>query len=117
MRFLIDAQLPRRLASALREQGHEAWHTLDLPKGNETPDSEVARWADENDAVVVSKDHDFMESRALQGLPRKLCILRLGNCDNDKLLNLVTKHLGLLEKTLCQSACVEFGQDYLVVHP
>lgn len=46
MKFLVDAQLPRRLTRILREQGHEAWHTLDVPAGNETSDAEVARWAD-----------------------------------------------------------------------
>lgn len=41
MKFLIDAQLPRRFAVWLNEAGHDARHTLDLPLGNRTPDSEV----------------------------------------------------------------------------
>lgn len=39
MKFLVDAQLPRRLAQSLIEAGFEAIHTLDLPLGNRTPDS------------------------------------------------------------------------------
>lgn len=39
MKFLVDAQLPRRLAGRLREAGHEAIHTLDLPLGNRTTDT------------------------------------------------------------------------------
>jgi len=38
MKFLIDAQLPRRLAHRLRQSGFEAIHTLDLPDGNRTSD-------------------------------------------------------------------------------
>jgi predicted nuclease of predicted toxin-antitoxin system len=38
MRFLIDAQLPRRLAAQLRQAGFEVTHTLDLPEGNRTTD-------------------------------------------------------------------------------
>jgi predicted nuclease of predicted toxin-antitoxin system len=38
MKFLIDAQLPRRLALQLRDDGFEATHTLDLPQGNRTKD-------------------------------------------------------------------------------
>jgi predicted nuclease of predicted toxin-antitoxin system len=34
MKFLVDAQLPRRLAQWLQAEGHEAVHTRDLPKGN-----------------------------------------------------------------------------------
>ncbi|MFL6282520.1 MAG: DUF5615 family PIN-like protein [Pyrinomonadaceae bacterium] len=30
MKFLVDAQLPRRLVRRLREAGHEALHMLDF---------------------------------------------------------------------------------------
>jgi predicted nuclease of predicted toxin-antitoxin system len=31
MKFLVDAQLPRRLARFLAEQGHDVLHTRELP--------------------------------------------------------------------------------------
>ncbi|MBV5289912.1 MAG: DUF5615 family PIN-like protein [Pelodictyon phaeoclathratiforme] len=30
MKFLVDAQLPRRFCDWLRQRGHDALHTLDL---------------------------------------------------------------------------------------
>ena len=41
MKFLIDAQLPRRLTGLLRAAGYEAVHTLDLPQGDRTSDAEI----------------------------------------------------------------------------
>ena len=41
MRFLVDAQLPKRLAEWLNEAGHDALHALDLPRGNRTSDAEL----------------------------------------------------------------------------
>ena len=38
MKFLVDAQLLRRFAGWLREAGHDALHTLEMPLGNRTPD-------------------------------------------------------------------------------
>jgi predicted nuclease of predicted toxin-antitoxin system len=32
MKFLVDAQLPRRFCGWLTEAGHDALHTLDLPR-------------------------------------------------------------------------------------
>ncbi len=32
MKFIIDAQLPRRLAHFLQNLGYDAIHTLDLPQ-------------------------------------------------------------------------------------
>jgi predicted nuclease of predicted toxin-antitoxin system len=43
MKFLVDAQLPRRLAHRLRDRGHDALHTLDLERGNRTPDRQLRR--------------------------------------------------------------------------
>lgn len=46
MKFLVDAQLPHRLCQELRECGHDAAHTLDLPSGNRTSDAEIMLIAD-----------------------------------------------------------------------
>ena len=41
MKFLVDAQLPRRFANWLNEAGQDALHTLDLPKTNLSLDGEI----------------------------------------------------------------------------
>ncbi|EAW39007.1 hypothetical protein L8106_01792 [Lyngbya sp. PCC 8106] len=41
MKFLIDAQLPMRLARILQIAGYDTVHTLDLPQKNATPDTEI----------------------------------------------------------------------------
>jgi predicted nuclease of predicted toxin-antitoxin system len=117
MKFLIDAQLPRRLAFALRAAGHDAVHTLDLPQGNATTDGFITNWADTQDAVIVSKDNDFYLARALTGKPLKLCSIQTGNCSNDKLLQLFMSNLPTITDALKSPACVEVGQTLLVIHP
>ena len=56
-KFLVDAQLPRRLANRLQDWGYDAIHTLDLPEQNVTTDEVI------ND---ISKDADFVNSVLLQ---------------------------------------------------
>ena len=58
MRFLIDAQLPRRLAKQLTNAGFEVTHTLDLPEGNRTTDNALIAFSLAEQAVVVTKDSD-----------------------------------------------------------
>ena len=38
VKFLVDAQLPLRLAEHLRSAGHDVLHTSELPLANKTPD-------------------------------------------------------------------------------
>ena len=51
MKFVVDAQLPRRLVIQLRELGYDAQHTWGLELGNRTPDDQVAEIADRENAV------------------------------------------------------------------
>ena len=61
MRFLIDAQMPRRLAYWLNSNGHDCLHTLDLPEGNRTTDAEISALSVREQRVVITKDSDFVE--------------------------------------------------------
>jgi predicted nuclease of predicted toxin-antitoxin system len=83
MRFLIDAQLPRRLAAQLRQAGFEVTHTLDLPEGNRTTDQALTNLSLAEQAVLVTKDSDFVESFLLKGEPWKLLLVSTGNIRNE----------------------------------
>jgi hypothetical protein len=70
VKFLVDAQLPRRMCSWLSSCGHDALHTLDLPQGNRTPDQALIERAELDGRILVTKDDDFVQSRLVRGRPR-----------------------------------------------
>ena len=41
MKFLVDTQLPVRLARFLQANGYDTLHTRDLPQQNATSDSQI----------------------------------------------------------------------------
>lgn len=55
MKFIVDAQLPVKLAVAFTTAGHDAVHTLNLPDKNRSSDSYITRLADSEGRVVISK--------------------------------------------------------------
>ncbi|WP_280336927.1 DUF5615 family PIN-like protein [Nocardia wallacei] len=116
MRFLVDAQLPRRLAVFLATAGHDATHTLDLPDANRTPDSEIAAIADRDGRTVVTKDNDFLIGHLLERSPKSLLIVVTGNIANNVLLALFEKHLDEIVCSLANSSVVELGRDRLIAH-
>jgi predicted nuclease of predicted toxin-antitoxin system len=75
MKFIVDAQLPRRLALELTAEGHDVVHTLDLAQGNQTSDKDIALIATRQGRVVVTKDNDFVNGFLLRGAPRKLLLI------------------------------------------
>jgi predicted nuclease of predicted toxin-antitoxin system len=116
VKFLVDAQLPARLADHLTAAGHDSIHTTSLPDANRTTDSEIARIADADGRIVVSKDRDFRDSHLLQGTPQSLLIISTGNINNTDLLALVAEHLASIITALGQAALVELRPQDLVIH-
>lgn len=88
MKFLVDAQLPRRIAHYLRVEGHDALYTLDLPKSNRTTDTEINMISEREQRVVVTKDADFVTTFHLSAKPYKLLLISTGNINNAALESL-----------------------------
>jgi predicted nuclease of predicted toxin-antitoxin system len=116
MKFIVDAQLPRRLAHQMRELGADAVHTLDLPARNFTTDSEIRRVAAAEQRVVVTKDRDFVDSFLMNGEPAKLLFITTGNIPNAQLEQLVYSNWQGLLQMLNQGDYVELSRTSLVLH-
>jgi predicted nuclease of predicted toxin-antitoxin system len=116
VKFLVDAQLPVRVAALLGAAGHDAIHTSELPDGNRSTDREIAQRADAEDRVVVTKDSDFRDSHLLTGRPAKLLVVATGNITNDALLELFGRALEADVAAFDLADFVELHRDDLVVH-
>ncbi len=62
MRFLIDANLPRSIATALQRFGHEVEFARDIGLGA-APDQHIAAHALKNNAAILTRDMDFADIR------------------------------------------------------
>ena len=116
MKFLVDAQLPRRFAAWLRDHGHDALHTLDLPEGNRTADLAITALADRERRVVVTKDADFVDSHILLHQPEKLLLIATGNIANAELEVLLTGNLTTVTEALESSSYVELNRRGVITH-
>lgn len=78
MKFLIDANLPARLAQIFIEAGHYCVHmeTL-LPRYS--PDTKIAHIANDIDAVIVTRDSDFVEFSHAGVVKVPVILVRVGN--------------------------------------
>ena len=116
MRFLVDAQLPARLARFLADVGHDVVHTSELPEGNRTTDVRIAEVADDEGRVVITKDRDFRDGHLLSGSPRRLLVVATGNITNAALLALFEANLDAVAGALGDADFVELGPEAMVVH-
>jgi predicted nuclease of predicted toxin-antitoxin system len=116
MKFLVDAQLPRRLVSRLQESGHEAIHTLDLPLGNRTPDSRINELSFLEGYIVVTKDADFVNSFLLHRRPSKLLLVSTGNIRNAALESLFLSNLESIAVRFDTFDFIEINQQAIIFH-
>ena len=115
MKFLIDAQLPMRFVGWLRQHGHDALHTLDLPLGNRTPDADVVACAIRDNRIVVTKDSDFVQTFLLTGQPA-LLFISTGNVSNFELELLLHRNMLAIERAFASCRHVEITRSTLIVH-
>ena len=116
MKFLVDAQLPAKLARALAATGHDALHTSQLRDGNRSTDAQIARQADAEDRVVVTKDADFRDGHLINGSPRRLLVIATGNITNAALLSMLEQHLEAVIAAFADADFVELHASEIVVH-
>jgi predicted nuclease of predicted toxin-antitoxin system len=115
MKFLVDAQLPRRFANWLNEAEHDALHTLELPRKNLTTDQEVIARAKRDGRIVVSKDADFVQTFLVTGEPA-LLLISTGNISNAELEKVLRANLSGIEAAFVSNRFIEISRDTLVVH-
>lgn len=116
MKFIVDAQLPRRLVRELTASGHDAIHTLDLPAGNRTADNDILALAIQQQRIVVTKDNDFVTSFLLHGAPPKLLLISTGNISNDTLSQLLAANMAALHNAFLTNDFVELSASAITIH-
>jgi predicted nuclease of predicted toxin-antitoxin system len=115
VKFLVDAQLPRRAAGWLIVAGSDAVHTLDLPDGNRTTDQQIVELAEREQRVVVTKDADFVDSHILAGRPAKLLLISTGNISNRELESLLVPLIPDIVREFETHSFLELGRVGLLV--
>ena len=116
MKFLVDAQLPKRLARYLQSKGYDAIHTQDLPQGNATSDTDINAISLQEKRIVVTKDADFVQSFLLQQVPYKLLLIVTGNIKNAELENMFEKSLDRLTEIFENHSYLELGRNVIIIH-
>jgi predicted nuclease of predicted toxin-antitoxin system len=116
MKFLIDAQLPKRLAFLLKSLRYDVLHTLDLPHKNATSDEEINRISLEESRVVVSKDRDFLDSILINQKPYKLLFVSTGNINNNQLIELFKNNIVQIAHLFETSYLLEINTNGIVIH-
>ena len=116
MKFLVDAQLPKRLSQALNDKEHDSVHILDLPKKNKTKDSDINAISMKEQRVVVSKDADFIVSLLISEKPYKLLYIATGNISNKELQGLLENNMDDIEQAFSSYRLIELTPSSLIIH-
>lgn len=113
MRFLVDADLPRRTADAIRSHGHEAFDVREVGLGS-APDPEIASYAQAKRLCLVTGDFGFADVRNYP--PEQypgIVVLRLPkDATSDVILSIVREFLSqpqLLDRVPRRLAVVSAG--------
>ena len=114
MKVICDVHISYGFVKFLCSRGLDALHANDLPKKSETPDPEIADYADSNKMVLVTKDGDFKTSHLLKQKPKRLIRITLGNISNQELIQIFDSNLLLIVAKMKADCCfIEIGKEII----
>lgn len=114
MKFIVDAQLPKKLSRYLNEIGFDAVHTLELAKGNKTKDTEIVRISIEEKRILISKDADFYNIYLQKAEPYKLIYLTVGNISTLKLIQIFSKNWDRILEEVQLNYVIEISPNSII---
>lgn len=93
MRILRDVHIAISLSKQLAKAGHDSRHVNRLPAKWNTSHKDIAKLADQEDRILITKDPDLRDSCIVHGTPRKLIKVNLGNIPHGQLTTLFLENL------------------------
>ncbi|WP_166982213.1 DUF5615 family PIN-like protein [Paramicrobacterium fandaimingii] len=114
--FLVDQQLPAKLAEYLSRFGHDARHVKQYPGGTTMRDAEIAALADHEGRTVLTKDDDFRVLHLTRQQPARILIVTCGNIATRDLLALVDQNYSDLTAAVEKYSFVELDRDGVFIH-
>jgi len=116
MKFLIDANLPFKLAKSLKDKGYNIIHTDDLPDKERTKDNEIRKISIDQNRIVITKDSDFLDSHLINGIPSKLLLVTTGNIINKSLIHLFDDHFETIIGLFNSYDLIELNNEEIIGH-
>ena len=116
MKFLIDANLPFKLATLLKKKGYDVIHTDDLPDKERTKDKEIRDISINEDRIVITKDSDFLDSYLIIGKPPKLLLVTTGNIINKSLILLFDGYFETIVDLFNSYDLIELNNQQIIGH-
>lgn len=96
--FIVDTQLPPKLARLLVSWGFDAIHATFFPDGHLLSDDEIVQIAIEQSRIVVTKDSDFFDNFLLRGTPPSILLLQFGNIGNNELAKFFQANMATIQQ-------------------
>jgi predicted nuclease of predicted toxin-antitoxin system len=112
MKLWLDAQLPPLLAEWINQQGFGLQASAVRELGlRDATDPEIFQAARTVAAVVMTKDRDFVHLLDRHGPPPQVIWMRMGNCSNTALQQILTR-------TLAQAlVLLQSGEPWVEIRP
>ncbi len=99
----------------LKKRGEQALHASELSAGHLSTDEAIIAFAERENAVVVTKDADFIAAYQLKNIPRRLLYVTTGNIRNAELIFIFMRYLDLLCPQLKDGGFVEMDRNGITV--
>lgn len=115
-KVLCDVHIAFRVVRFFESKRHEAIHVNNILDGFHTKDTAISQYANKNGFIVLTKDADFKNSHFVQGPPKRLLKISLGNISTTRLIEILDTNFDEIVKHFQADKCfAELGDGFMEV--
>lgn len=103
MKFLCDVHISYKLLNALNKLGFDCIHVNNILDKWYTKDTAIAKYVDENNLILITKDLDFKNNFFINKTPKRIIKINLGNISNVKLIEIFTANIDIIYSIATQN--------------
>jgi len=97
MKLLLDENLSWRMVTVLKQYFEDCIHISKAELSNPPTDTEIWKYAKQNNLVIVTNDEDFVDFVNVNRFPPKVILLRTGNQSRLFIANLLIQRKAEIE--------------------
>jgi len=115
-RYIVDANFSMKVAELLHSHDIDVVHVSSLPKGTKTKDRDINLLSIRENRIVITRDHDFIDSYFSSSRPYKLLFISDFNQKEAQILSYLDMNIMEIDRLFQSFGLIELKEGEIIKH-
>lgn len=115
-KYIVDANFSKKIATLLHSHDLDVIHVADLTQGTKTKDREINLISIRENRIVITRDHDFLDSYFSSPRPYKILFISDFYQKESKIIAYLQDHISEINELFESHGLIELKNGEIIKH-